>query len=179
MQILIRQSQNITFGFTLGLLTDVILVNVTLIFLMHQLFYLELGVMPELSKAMQELDWILPTDIQGEAVPQILGGGDVLMAAETGSGKTAAFCIPVIQIVYETLKDLESGKMVIDTLSFERVYRGLKYIAHRLPNKRSHVSQTNSSCFYSCCLDMASCSTPKDSIPRFFSMFDRQRTSFE
>ncbi len=83
---------------------------------MHQLFHLELGVMPELSKAMQELDWILPTDIQGEAVPQILGGGDVLMAAETGSGKTAAFCIPVIQIVYETLKDLESGKMVINTL---------------------------------------------------------------
>lgn len=32
------------------------------------------------------------------------------MAAETGSGKTAAFCIPVLQIVWETLKDIESGK---------------------------------------------------------------------
>lgn len=30
----------------------------------------------------------LPTDVQAEAVPLILGGGDVLMAAETGSGKT-------------------------------------------------------------------------------------------
>ncbi|BHF69464.1 ATP-dependent RNA helicase ddx1 [Sparganum proliferum] len=73
-------------------------------------FETEMGVMPEVSKAIQEMDWILPTDIQSEAVPLILGGGDVLMAAETGSGKTGAFCIPVIQIVYETIKDLESGK---------------------------------------------------------------------
>jgi ATP-dependent RNA helicase DDX1 len=45
----------------------------------------------------------LPTDIQSEAIPLILGGGDVLMAAETGSGKTGAFCLPVLQIVWETL----------------------------------------------------------------------------
>lgn len=52
----------------------------------------------------------LPTDVQAEAIPLILGGGDVLMAAETGSGKTGAFCIPILQIVWETLKDIESGK---------------------------------------------------------------------
>jgi len=32
------------------------------------------------------------------------------MAAETGSGKTGAFCLPILQITWETLKDLESGK---------------------------------------------------------------------
>uniref|UniRef100_A0A8C7KNW8 ATP-dependent RNA helicase n=1 Tax=Oncorhynchus kisutch TaxID=8019 RepID=A0A8C7KNW8_ONCKI len=56
------------------------------------------------------MDWLLPTDIQAESIPLILGGGDVLMAAETGSGKTGAFSIPVIQIVYETLKDQQEGK---------------------------------------------------------------------
>ncbi|KAH8314855.1 hypothetical protein KR074_005377 [Drosophila pseudoananassae] len=52
----------------------------------------------------------MPTDVQAEAIPLILGGGDVLMAAETGSGKTGAFCLPILQIVWETLRDLEEGK---------------------------------------------------------------------
>ncbi|GLC38638.1 hypothetical protein PLESTB_000455000 [Pleodorina starrii] len=64
----------------------------------------ELGVMPELCKAVEELGWMLPTPIQAEAVPLILGGGDVMAAAETGSGKTGAFAIPVLQIVHEALR---------------------------------------------------------------------------
>ena len=52
----------------------------------------------------------LPTDVQSEAIPLILGGGDVLMAAETGSGKTGAFCLPVLQITWETLKSLHEKK---------------------------------------------------------------------
>ncbi|KPP75890.1 ATP-dependent RNA helicase DDX1-like [Scleropages formosus] len=71
---------------------------------------MELGVMPEIARAVEEMDWLLPTDIQAESVPLILGGGDVLMAAETGSGKTGAFSIPVIQIVYETMKDQQEGR---------------------------------------------------------------------
>ncbi|EGW06725.1 ATP-dependent RNA helicase DDX1 [Cricetulus griseus] len=60
----------------------------------------EMGVMPEIAQAVEEMDWLLPTDIQAESIPLILGGGDVLMA----------FSIPVIQIVYETLKDQQEGK---------------------------------------------------------------------
>lgn len=56
------------------------------------------------------MDWTLPTDVQSEAIPLILGGGDVLMAAETGSGKTGAFCLPILQIVWETVSDLRDGK---------------------------------------------------------------------
>ena len=39
--------------------------------------------------------------VQAETLPLILGGGDVLAAAETGSGKTGAFALPVLQIVHE------------------------------------------------------------------------------
>lgn len=47
-----------------------------------------LGLMPELLRSIDELGWHLPTDVQDEAIPLILGGGDVMAAAETGSGKT-------------------------------------------------------------------------------------------
>ncbi|CAB0009133.1 unnamed protein product [Nesidiocoris tenuis] len=70
----------------------------------------EFGVLPEIARAVEEMEWMLPTDVQSEAIPLILGGGDVLMAAETGSGKTGAFCLPILQIVWETLKDMETGK---------------------------------------------------------------------
>ena len=62
------------------------------------------------GKAVEDMDWMLPTDVQAEAIPLILGGGDVLMAAETGSGKTGAFCLPILQITWESLKDLQNGK---------------------------------------------------------------------
>eukprot|EP00930_Biecheleria_cincta_P028728 TRINITY_DN20036_c0_g2_i1.p1 TRINITY_DN20036_c0_g2~~TRINITY_DN20036_c0_g2_i1.p1 ORF type:complete len:850 (-),score=175.02 TRINITY_DN20036_c0_g2_i1:105-2654(-) len=64
----------------------------------------ELGICPEIIQAVQEDDWLLPTPVQQEAVPLILGGGDVLVAAETGSGKTGAFGLPCLQIVHETLR---------------------------------------------------------------------------
>lgn len=70
----------------------------------------EMGVLPEIAKAVDDMDWTLATDVQAEAIPLILGGGDVLMAAETGSGKTGAFCLPILQIVHETLQELAEGK---------------------------------------------------------------------
>ncbi len=48
-------------------------------------------------KALEEKGYQIPTPIQAEAVPQILKGSDVLGLAQTGTGKTAAFCIPVLQ----------------------------------------------------------------------------------
>lgn len=65
----------------------------------------ELGVCPELIRVADEQGWLMPTPVQAEAVPLILGGGDVLAAAETGSGKTGAFGMPILQIVHEAMRD--------------------------------------------------------------------------
>lgn len=67
--------------------------------------FTQLGIMPELAGPLEEMDWLLPTEIQSEAIPLILGGGDVLMASETGTGKTGAFCLPLLQVVHEQLSD--------------------------------------------------------------------------
>ena len=50
----------------------------------------------EIKRALQQLDFRRPTDIQYKAIPPVLKGEDVLAIAQTGTGKTAAFAIPVI-----------------------------------------------------------------------------------
>src|SRR5450830_239681 len=56
-----------------------------------------LGLSPVLLRAIDELGYTTPTPIQSAAIPAVLRGEDVLGAAQTGSGKTAAFALPILQ----------------------------------------------------------------------------------
>src|SRR5439155_20731683 len=56
-----------------------------------------LGLDPALVKAVDAIGYEAPTPIQREAIPAILGGRDVIGTAQTGSGKTAAFLLPILQ----------------------------------------------------------------------------------
>jgi ATP-dependent RNA helicase RhlE len=59
---------------------------------------------PEIKQSLEELGFKRPTDIQFKAIPSILKNEDVLAIAQTGTGKTAAFAIPVIDILYHRKK---------------------------------------------------------------------------
>ena len=60
-----------------------------------------LGLTPALVHAAGELGFTVPTPIQLEAIPAVLRGVDVLGAAQTGSGKTAAYALPLLQLLQE------------------------------------------------------------------------------
>jgi ATP-dependent RNA helicase DeaD len=57
----------------------------------------DLGLMPELLRAVAEKGYSAPTPIQQAAIPAVLAGRDVLAGAQTGTGKTAAFVLPLLQ----------------------------------------------------------------------------------
>ena len=59
----------------------------------------ELGLMPSLLKAVNEKGYTNPSPIQEKAIPLILRGKDVLASAQTGTGKTAGFTLPLLQIL--------------------------------------------------------------------------------
>ncbi len=59
------------------------------------------GVVDSLCEACTALGYVRPTPIQTEAIPVALQGRDIIGLAETGSGKTAAFAIPIIQALLD------------------------------------------------------------------------------
>ena len=58
-----------------------------------------LGLRPELLKAVSKKGYEAPTEIQARAIPVILGGRDILARAQTGTGKTNAFALPIVEVL--------------------------------------------------------------------------------
>lgn len=77
--------------------------------------FTDLGVHDIIIKSLDEQGYTTPTPIQAEAIPILLQGYDLLGCAQTGTGKTAAFAIPIIQHLY-TAKQFEGNKRVLTTL---------------------------------------------------------------
>jgi ATP-dependent RNA helicase RhlE len=61
----------------------------------------ELKLVPAIVQAVREQGYESPTPIQAEAIPAVLAGRDLLAGAQTGTGKTAAFCLPMLQRLAE------------------------------------------------------------------------------
>lgn len=59
--------------------------------------FADLGLMPDLLHAVIDAGYTEPTPIQTQAIPQVLAGRDLMGCAQTGTGKTAAFALPILQ----------------------------------------------------------------------------------
>ena len=59
--------------------------------------FADFGLDPKIQKAVSEQGYTIPTPIQAQSIPHVLAGRDLMGAAQTGTGKTAAFVLPIIQ----------------------------------------------------------------------------------
>ena len=71
-----------------------------------------LGLSPELKQAIESKGYTDPSEIQQQAIPSILQGNDIMAGAQTGTGKTAAFALPILQ----RLQNDESKRRRVRTL---------------------------------------------------------------
>ena len=117
----------------------------------------ELGVSQETVRSLTNMNFISPTGIQTETIPYVLSGIDILAQAQTGSGKTGAFGIPLVDTVRrnDQLQSLilaptrELAQQVGEQLRLMSRAKGLKvsivfwWDKHRKTNSRLKETSTN------------------------------------
>lgn len=90
-----------------------------------------LGLHPQLVQATREMGYTEPTPIQAEAIPPILAGRDLIATAQTGTGKTAAFLLPILHQILHKPRGATSALVVTPTRELaqqiDSVCTGLAY----------------------------------------------------
>ena len=69
-----------------------------------------LGLAEPILRAIHDAGYTAPTPIQAKAIPQVLSGGDLLAGAQTGTGKTAGFTLPLLHLLQATPKKMQAGQ---------------------------------------------------------------------
>lgn len=72
----------------------------------------DLGIIEPIIRALKEENYSVPTSIQEKAIPLILERNDVLGSAQTGTGKTAAFAIPILQHLYQDRQQSNNARKI-------------------------------------------------------------------
>lgn len=74
--------------------------------------FAQLGIIAPLLNRLTELAYVSPTPVQAATIPAVLAGRDVLAGANTGSGKTAAFAVPLLQQLVDAKTEDKTGAYV-------------------------------------------------------------------
>lgn len=101
-------------------------------------YFSELGLNQALMQALETLKYKETTPIQGQAIPAILKGRDFLGIAQTGTGKTAAFALPILELISrsKTQKQLPQALIVTPTRELAlQIFNNLKTFEKFLPLK--------------------------------------------
>lgn len=75
-----------------------------------------LGLRADILRAIADAGYSTPTPIQAQAIPAVLKGGDILAGAQTGTGKTAGFTLPLLEKLSRTLVDKNKGRRPVRAL---------------------------------------------------------------
>jgi len=75
----------------------------------------ELNLIAPILRAIEEEGYEQPTPIQEQAIPQVMNGRDLFGCAQTGTGKTAAFAIPILQLLHQSPKEGKAVRSLILT----------------------------------------------------------------
>jgi superfamily II DNA/RNA helicase len=99
--------------------------------------FAELGLHPDVLRALEDKGYTAPTPIQAEAIPQLLAGRDLIGGSQTGTGKTAAFALPLLSrlegnqpnprvLILEPTREL--AQQVIEQIELYGKYRSLRSV---------------------------------------------------
>src|SRR5437870_5996431 len=93
-----------------------------------------LGLHPLLVQACREMRYTEPTPVQAEAIPHVLAGRDLIATAQTGTGKTAAFLLPIMHQLINKPRGTTHALIVTPTRELAQqiddVCAGLAYHTH-------------------------------------------------
>ena len=98
--------------------------------------------LPQIQRAVAEEGYVTPTPIQVQSIPHLLAGRDLLGCAQTGTGKTAAFVLPILQYLVQNRKPLTRGRARVLVLAPTRELAAQIGDSIRAYGRHLHISHT-------------------------------------
>ena len=97
---------------------------------MTELSELFADIAPDIQESIRELGWTTPTPVQAAAIPKMRAGGDLIVQAQTGSGKTGAFGIPLVEAVETDLAETQAIVLLPTRELANQVAKELDQLGH-------------------------------------------------